>query len=193
MKLTMARNSIFSILLRSPWWMSAAIAALLFAVAIAIATPASSAVLTFAALPFVAIAAIAAWKQRYLPSRVRIERTEAALQAMSWSTFAGVLEEGFRDDGCTVTRLNSGPCDFELRRKNRLAAVSAKRWKASRVGVQALRELAAAREARGAQEAIYVTTGEISAQAAEYARANDIQFLTASELARLLPRISRGK
>lgn len=188
----MAQNSIFAILLRSSWWISAAIALLLLAGAKVLPNPAVSAVLVFAALPFVVLAAIAGWKQRHMPSSARVEQTADAVRAMSWQTFSAVLHEGFRQDGCEVVRLSGEQADFELRRKDRLAVVSAKRWKASRVGVQALRELNAARQARGAHEGIYVTTGEVSEQATAYANANQIRFISERELARLLPRLPKN-
>lgn len=188
----MAQNSIFAILLRSPWWISAAIALFLIAGAKVLPNPALAAALLFAALPFVVLAAIAGWKQRHVPSSARVEQTANAVRAMSWQTFSAVLHEGFRQDGCNVTRLTGEQADFALQRKDRLAVVSAKRWKASRVGVQALRELSAARLARGAHEGIYVTTGEVSEQARAYANTNQIRFCTEQELARLLPKVSKG-
>jgi len=184
----MAQNSIFSILLRSSWWISAAIALALIGAAAAVEHPSVSAVLLFAAVPFTVIAAIAAWKQRHRPARAKVEQTAAAVQTMSWSQFANTLEQAFRNDGCEVKRLNHSNADFELQRKNRIAIVSAKRWKASRVGVQTLLELTAVRETRNAHEAIYVTLGEVSEPAAQYAKANHIQFITVNELARLLPK-----
>lgn len=190
MKLKLAQNSIFAILLRSPWWASAAIALILLACAAAVTHPTLTALLIFASLPFFVIAPMSAWKRRHIPSPARTERTTAAVRAMSWETFSKVLHEGFREDGCEVTRLQGQAADYALLRNHRLAVVSAKRWKAARVGVQALRELQAAREAHNAQEAIYVTLGEISEAAQAYANANQIQFLSGSALTRLLPQLS---
>ena len=189
-KLKPAPNSIFAILLRSSWWISAAIALVLIASALASTRPTFTAVLFFAALPFLVIAAMAAWKQRNVPSAARVERATNAARAMPWETFSKVLQEGLRQDGCEVTVLQGGPADYVLRRKNRLAVVGAKRWKASRVGVQALQELNAVRETHGAHDAIYVTIGEISAPALAYAKANQIQFMAEAELTRLLPQLS---
>ena len=189
-KLKPAPNSIFAILLRSSWWISAAIALVLIASALASTRPTFTAVLFFAALPFPVIAATAAWKQRNVPSAARVERATNAARAMPWETFSKVLQEGLRQDGCEVTVLQGGPADYVVRRKNRLAVVGAKRWKASRVGVQALQELNAVRETHGAHDAIYVTIGEISAPALAYAKANQIQFMAEAELTRLLPQLS---
>jgi len=187
----MAQNSIFATLLRSSWWISAAMALVLLVAAAASPNPAISAVLFSAALPFIVIAGIAAWKQRHAPSAALVQSTADAVRAMSWQTFSSVLHEGFRQDGCEIKRLTGEQVDFELRRKGRIAVVNAKRWKASRVGVQDLRELNDVRTKHQAHEAIYVTTGEISDQAAAYANANDIRFLSERELARLLRRVPK--
>lgn len=191
MKLKLAQNSIFAILLRSSWGVSALIALAFFAGALASTHPTLTAVLFFGALPFVVISIMAAWKQRKLPSAARIEQTLLAVRGMSWEAFSTILQEGLVADGCTVTRLRGGPADYLLERGNRLALVSAKRWKASQVGVQALRDLDAARQTHEAHEGIYVTLGEISEAAQAYAKHNHIRFLTAVELARLLPKLDR--
>lgn len=192
-KFKMAQNSIFAILLRSSWWISAAIALLFFAGAAGAPNPTVTVVLFFGALPFVVLAAVAAWKQRHLPSATSVARVAERVQAMSWQEFSSVLQTGFREDGCEVTVLNGQQADFSLRRKHRLAVVSAKRWKASRVGVQQLKELHAARQAHDGHESIYVTLGEISDAARAYAKTNQIQFMTASELARLLPKLAKPR
>ncbi|GAA5235218.1 restriction endonuclease [Verticiella sediminum] len=188
MKFQMPRNSVFAMLLRSAWWVSALIAVVLLAASQLVTAPFLAAFLLFASFPFAVIAAVAGWKQRNRPSAQRVERTANAVRAMSWAEFSGVLQEGLRRDGCETVACKSEHADFEARRQGRIALVSARRWKASRVGVQALSRLEAQRQARGAHEAIYVTVGDISEQAAAYAQANHIKFMTAPELARLLPR-----
>lgn len=191
MKLKIAQNSIFAILLRSSWGVSALIALAFFAGALASTHPTLTAVLFFAALPFAVISAMAAWRQRKMPSPARIEQTTNAVRGMSWDAFSAVLHDGFVEDGCEVTRLQNGPVDYLLRRQNRLAVVSAKRWKASRIGVQALRELDAARRSHDAHEGIYVTTGEVSDTALAYAKAHQIRFMSPPELARLMPELGK--
>ena len=189
MKLKLAQNSIFAILLRSSWWISALVALVLLAISQAVSSPLITTFLVFASVPFVVISIIAAWKQRNAPSAARIERTADAVRNMSWEAFSAVLHDGFSEDGCEVTRLQGEPADYLLRRQGRLAVVSAKRWKASRVGVQALRDLNARREAHEAHEGVYVTLGEISEQAQAYAKANQIRFMSETELAKLLPQL----
>ncbi len=74
-----------------------------------------------------------------------------------------------------------------LTRSGRVAVVSARRWKAARIGVDSLKTLVVLRQSLDAQESIFVTLGEISEGARAFASENEVQFMTANELARLLP------
>ena len=67
------------------------------------------------------------------------------------------------------------------------ALVSCKRWKAAKPGVEHLRELVAAVQAHGeAREAMYVTLGELSSNAQQFAKENNIRVLQGPALAQLL-------
>ena len=83
MKFQIAKDSLFAILLRSPWWISIAIAAGIVAVVnfVLPAVPAGYAV--FAALPFLVIGAVAGWRQLRQPSAARVDDTLEAVRAMS--------------------------------------------------------------------------------------------------------------
>ncbi len=184
----MAKNSLFGILLRSRWWISLLVAAALVVVGFAALPPAYAPFPVFAAIPFVAIAGIAAWKQRGKPSRARVEQTAAALAGMPWPAFAATLEAALRRDGCEVRRLDGAAADFEATRAGSgRALVAARRWKAAHVGVEPLQRLEAARAKAGAGESIYVALGEISAAAHAYAGRHNIRFMDAEALTRLLP------
>src|SRR4051812_28873468 len=111
MKLQMHSNSLFAVLLRSPWWVAGLVAVGAFG-ATRIFLPAEFA--AFAAVPFAGIAAYVAGKQLRAPSSRHIDRTLERLQAMSWDEFSQALEEGFSRDGYTVKRLGSKGADFEL-------------------------------------------------------------------------------
>jgi restriction system protein len=186
MKLKMAKNSIFAVLLRSPWWMSAGVAVLLSAGGFAALPLEYAAMGVFAAVPFAVIAIMAAYKQLRAPSETRVQAVAEATAAMSWADFANTVEAGFKRDGCEVQRLQTPGADFALSKDGHVAIVSAKRWKAARVGVEPLRELQAAREKRGAREAIYIALGDVSDNAWKYAKAQGVSLMTAPELAKLL-------
>lgn len=185
MKLQMAKNSLFAILLRSPWWISLAIATALSTVAWVLLPAEWRIAGALSSFPFVVIAAMAAWRQRDLPSAARIEQTVASVSALAWPAFADLLEQAFRRDGHDPTR-RGGAADFSLERKGRTMLVSARRWKAARTGLEPLRELQAARESAEAADALYIGFGELSEQAVDYARQNRIAVWQAAELAQAL-------
>jgi restriction system protein len=184
-RLKMAERSIFATLLRSPWWISVAIAA---AVALAgryivydkYAVP----VITMA-LPFLVIAAISFWKKRDIPSAGRIDRTVEAVMAMSWRDFSAVMEEAYKREGFAVARAN-GAADFVLVKAGRTTLVSCKRWKAVSHGVEPLRELVAEREAQEASEARYVCITRLADKAQRCLEEEGVVLIDALELAKLL-------
>jgi len=180
----MHQNSLFAVLLRSPWWASALVA-LGLAGGLRLVIPTLYAV--FAALPFAVIAAYVGWKQLRAPSAKRIEGTLERVRAMPWAEFSGAMEQAFRKEGYTVNRL-AAQADFELVQGWKSTLVACKRWKATRTGVEPLRELDAACRARKAQGGIYVAAGEVTAQAAAFAAEKNIRLLHGAELARMLPR-----
>lgn len=188
MKFKLSKNSTFAVLLRSPWWISAALALLMTGLTAAL-VPSYLAFGMFAALPFAVIAVVSAWQRRKLPSSSRVERTLTAVRAMSWTEFAKVLEGALRDDGCEVERLGENAADFKLIKRGRVSVVSAKRWKTARVGIEPLRELLAARNRHDAMECMFVATGEVTDNAEQFATENRIQVVDATQLAMLLPRL----
>ena len=179
----MAKNSLFAILLRSPWWISFVVAAGLIA-ALRLVLPDMYA--AFAALPFMVIGAYAGWQQLRAPSAAAVARKLAALRAMSGEEFSGALEQAFRRDGYTVTRLDAQAADLELTRSGRCSLVACKRWKATRTGIEPLRELHAARRKREAHECIYISAGEITDNALAYSVEKNVRLLHGVELAKLL-------
>lgn len=192
MKLKMNQNSIFAVLLRSPWWVSAGIAAALFAV-VRLALPAEFALYAFfVALPFAVIAANVLWKQLRMPSEAKVAGKLEALRALSSQEFSDVLEDAFRRDGCEVRRIAGNGADFELTKAGRVTLVGCKRWKVARTGIEPLRELDAARQAHEAHDAIYVASGEITDTARAFAGEKKIRLIDAIGLAQLVPRLPAG-
>lgn len=189
MKFQMHKNSLFAVLLRSPWWISVAIALGIFLLA-RFWLPEAYAF--FVALPFMAIGSYAGWQQLRKPSADRVAATLAALRAMSWGEFSNALEEAFRRDGFVVNRLRGAAADFELTKANRVSLVSCKRWKVARAGIEPLRDLYAAKQARDAHECIYVAAGELTDNARAFAAEKNMRLVHGAELVKLLPRIGRG-
>jgi len=182
MKLTLHRNSLFAILGRSQWWVSALLAAGVFG-GTRLFLPVEMA--AFAALPFVVTAAYAGWKRLRTPSAGRIAATLERLTAMPREGFTAALEAGWRREGYEVSRAGGAQFDLELRRGGKVSLVVCRRWKAERTGVEPLRELHAAGRKREADELIYVAAGGITEQALAFAAENKVRLLYGAELARL--------
>ena len=191
MKFQISKNSLFAVLLRSQWWISFAIAAGIVALVKAIlpAIPVSYAV--FAALPFIVIGAIAAWKQLRAPSATRSPRRSrrstrcrGEISPARWRTPSR--------DGYRVNRVAGGAADFEMTKAGRTSLVACKRWKVARTGVDPLRDLHAAKDAREANECVYIAAGEITDGARKFALEKKIRLVDGAELARLLPRAGRA-
>ena len=185
MRLKMAPNSLFAILLRSPWWISFAVAVLLVG--------ASRALLpleywTFGAMggfPFLVIGAIALFQQLRRPGSRRVQAISQAVRAMAWRDFSQALDEAFTRDGFRVARID-GAADFTVTRAGRTALVAARRWKAARHGEEALAALHAQMRAQDASECTYIALGELSANAQRYARVHGIQVMQEAGLVQML-------
>lgn len=186
MRFEMHKNSLFAVLLRSPWWASLAVAAGIVAVLRLVLPDVYAIYAIFSAAPFVAIATYAAWKQLHAPSAAKLAQQLETLRAQPWEAFAGAVESAYRRDGYAVSRFDGRVADFELTKAGRVSLVSCKRWKAARTGVEPLRELHAARDKRAAHECVYIVVGEISANALSFSAQNNVKLLQGPELAKLL-------
>jgi restriction system protein len=181
----MSENSLFAYLLRSPWWISLAVAAaLVLAARFVLPEEYVFYALSFA-IPFVVIASMSAWRHRDVPSDARVAATLEAVLSMSWRDFSALLEQALQRDGYLVTR-STGAADFTLVKDGRTVLLSCKRWKAATHGLEALRELDSARREQDAREAIYVAAGKVSDNALRFAAENRIKLMQGPELARLL-------
>jgi restriction system protein len=194
MKWRMADNSLFAILLRSPWWASALIALAVGLVAAALLPADLRVAGALSGFPFVVIAALAAWRQRQLPSAARVEAVRAAVGAMAWPAFAALLETAFARDGYRVQRAKGDAgADFVLERQGRRMHVSARRWKSAQTGLETLRALQAAREAAEedlVNDALVIALGPLSDSARAFAAEKRIAVWQAAEVAQALKGIA---
>jgi restriction system protein len=184
----MHENSLFAVLLRSPWWISIALAVGIgvlgrFALE-KFSLPGIYAV--FFGLPFFVIGCYAGWQQLRAPSAARVAAELDALRAMSWEAFSGALEAAYRSQGYAVAPAGVPGADMELSKAGRISLVSCKRWKAARTGIEPLRDLDAARKKAQAGECIYLAAGEVSANATAFAVEKGIRLLQGAELAALV-------
>lgn len=192
MQFKMAENSLFAILMRSPWWASALVAAGIAALSFAL-LPSDYVIFGLAvALPFPVIAGIAAWRQWQAPSTTHIESVREAVAGMNWKAFAAALESAWRARGLEVERLDAADADFELTQGWRKTVVLARRWKVAQLGAEPIRALDRVRERREAQAAAVIVIGEISAAARKLALERKVELLDAKSLGALLTVVPKG-
>lgn len=186
MKFKMAKNSVFAVLLRSPWWISTVIAAGIVIAAGGLLPALYVPFGMMAGLPFLVIGFITAWRQWQAPDPVRLSAALARAGAMSWRDFSNALEQAFGRQGYVVTRLNSPAADFQLTRNGATTLVSCKRWKAANHGVDGLRDLAVEQQAQAAQHGTYISLASVTDKAQRYAKEQGIRLMTPAELGQLM-------
>ena len=186
MKFKMSEKSLFATLLRAPWWVSFVVMLAVALVAGALLPDAYKIAGMLGAFPFLVIGIMAAWRQRNAISPERIQQLADQARSMGWRDFSILVEEALRQQGFEVSRLSSGPADFQIEKNGRITLVSAKRWKAATVGAEHLRELLAARESQQAFSCTCMSLGTFSPSAIDLASQNPIQLLGPANIAQLM-------
>ena len=187
MKFKIPENSLFALLLRSPWWISFVLVAGIALVSRAL-LPAEYFVLgALSSFPIFVVGCMAAWRQLRAPSAAKVHQMLDSTQSMPWSAFSQALTHAWVGQGFDVNVASKGPVDLRLTKGEHTILVSAKRWKAATHGIEPLRELYNAVQAQNAQGAIYVAgQGSVSESAALFARDHGITLAQGPALAALL-------
>lgn len=180
----MSEKSLFAVLLRSPWWVSFVLVAVVALVAGAFLPKEYVGAGMLGGFPFFVIGCMAWWRQRNLPSPALTEKVLQSISSMGWRDFSALLETAFTRQGYAVTPLQ-GAADMQLEKKGVLTVVSAKRWKAAALGIEPLRELVATRDQLQASNSVCITLGQVSAKAREYAAQNRITLISDADLVQL--------
>ncbi len=186
MKLKMAKNSMFAVLLRSPWWISIVVS-LLFALAARALLPEPYVPFgVMGGVPFLVIGAVAAFRQFRAPGEAEIARTLQSLADAPWRDFSVMLETAFRRQGFTIEKPSHEAADLQLTKAGRTTLVTARRWKASNHGVEPLRALVLAKTRQDASHCTYVSLAELGEKARRFATENQIDLLSGTTLVSLL-------
>lgn len=185
MKWTPRKNSLFAILLRSPWWYSFALALLVTLAAIALFPSNLKAAGALGSLPFVVIGVLALRRQLKQPSTAMVERTVQGLQALDWTRLAPLLQQTLRQQGYVVETSRRAEADFELLKDGRKALLLARRFKSTQTGIEPLSALRQTADELGLQDAIFVAMGELSDKAQNFATNKQVHIWRAPELAAL--------
>jgi len=188
MKLKMSDKSLFAILLRSPWWVSALLV-LVFVGASRALLPSEYVVFgAMGGFPFLVIAVVAAWRQWQAPDPTEVARQVERAMAMSWGEFSAQVIAGYERQGHVVQRLSQGAADFQLTRDGKVSLLHCKRWKAATMGVEPLRELVTERHTSGADALVVIALGTWSDSARKLAQTEQVQLVSPQDLAQLMSR-----
>jgi len=186
LKLKMAENSLFAILLRKPWWISLAIATAVAALARVLLPEKYAVAGMLGCLPFVVIAGMAAWRQRGLPSAAQSAQWLQRLQTMNARELSAAVEAAYRHQGYEVQPIKSPAADLALQKYGQTTLLGLRRWKAASTGVEPLRELQAAMKKHEADAGILLAAGEVGDKARSFAKDADIQLVDADQLVKML-------
>lgn len=185
MAFKMAKGSLFAVLLRSPWWYSILIGSLILAASLFF-TDAQYIVLSITgSLPFFGIGSYAGYKQLQQPSQKRVLEVIEQTKKMPAAIVAKKIAENYIKKGYKSIAFKGNAADLELTYGGRKLLLCNKRLKAANTGIESLKSLVAAGEKVEATGYLYVTLGEISDSAQDYAESNKIELIQANRFAAL--------
>ena len=176
------KESLFQILLRQPWWVTLIVAFLVFGITRLVYPP----VAPFMAVPFVILGAVIAFRQWRGAAPLDAYERLAALRAMDWDEFSGLIAEAYRKRGYAVHPATGTGYDFRLTKEGRVTLLQCRRWKVNQVGAGPLRDLAKAVEREDASHGICISAGEFSAPARVLTRTEPLTLVGGEELVRLV-------
>jgi restriction system protein len=112
--------------------------------------------------------------------------TTAGLLDMSWREFEILVGEYFQRQGYSVSvgggAEPDGGVDIELNKDSERFLVQCKQWRATKVGVDVVRQLYGVMAARGAVGSFVVTSGAFTADAQAFAKGRNIQLVGGKQL-----------
>lgn len=185
MKFKMAKGSLFAVLLRSPWWYSVLIG-LLFILIILAVTDAKYVILSIIVpIPFFLIGGYAGFKQWQQPSQKRVLEVSEQARKMSAVSISEKIAANYIKSGYQSSTFKGNDADLEFVRGHQKLLLCSKRFKAANTGIEPLKRLVAAGEAIEARGYLYLTLGEVSASAYNYAEENSIEIIESNRLAML--------
>ncbi len=182
----MAENSVFAILLRSSWWISVVVGAVIVLLCLALLPKDIRFVGAAGSLPFLVIGAIAAKRQWKEPSSTATEALLAQATSLSARELQAWLTRAWQAEGYSVAPRKQADADIELQREGKTTLVLTKRSKAGVHGIEPLRALHEAALQANAACAYVLLQGELSENARLFARDHQIAVLQGKGLATLL-------
>ena len=128
----------------------------------------------------------------------RFDKTKSLtdIRSLTWRQFESFTAEAYKRQGYTVIETPEGPdngIDLVLRKDGEKTYVQCKHWKANSVGVEKIRELLGSMTAGGAHNGIFVTSGQYTTPAREFARECGIRLVDGEGLAALIGDVTGEK
>jgi len=185
MKFKMAENSIFAILLRSTWWYSVLIGLVIIALCTAVTDAKYIALSITAGLPFLVVGGWACFKQSQQPSQKRVLEVTEQAKKMQALAVAQKIADNYISNGYESNIYKGNGAEIELTRGHQKLLICAKRFKAANTGIEPLKSLVAVGETVDATGYLYVTLGDVTDIALDYAQQNRIEIVQSSRLASL--------
>ncbi len=181
-------NSLFAILLRSPWWFSALLVVGFVLLSRLLLSDEYWKFGAVGAFPFVITAVLALKRQLKAPKVSTINTQIEALRNMPWPQFSEKIVQSLTQQGYTIAKLQSATgADFLISKQDQKIVLAAKRWKAANLGESELHQLNKAKQFHKADGAWYITVGNVSNKAVLFANKNQIELLQDALLVQRLP------
>ena len=186
------KNSWADNLVLAPWWVSAVLALLAYALLpnvlpAAVVNGGLVVLITFALLALSAISALRSLRTKLL---LGAQTGLDSLRNLPWKHFEDVLAEAYRLQGYHVKEMlgsgADGGVDLLLRKDEQVVVVQCKRWKGKPVPVQVVRELYGVMIDRRASAAKVVATTTFTADAVAFAKDKPIELVDSNALLRLV-------
>ena len=177
------KNSWADNLVLAPWWVSAVLALLAYAILssvlpVPVVKGGLVGIITFGLLGISAISALRSLKNSSL---LDAQTGLDSLRDLPWKRFEDVLAEAYRRQGYHVAEMLStgadAGVDLLLRKDGRVVVVQCKRWRGKPVSVQVVRELYGVMMDQRASAAKLVATTSFTADAVAFAKDKPIELM----------------
>jgi restriction system protein len=143
-------------------------------------------------IPFIFIvgAVVSALKRKRRRKLLDQQSSIESNSALSWQEFELLVAEAFRRKGFEVTENGGGGADggidLILKKNGKKSIVQCKRWKTFSIGVPLIRELYGVMTAERANDCVFVSSGNYTAEARLFAEEKPIWLIDGSELLELV-------
>jgi restriction system protein len=142
---------------------------------------------------FVIGACISSFKSKH---RIKLLDKQSGIESirdMSWQDFELLVGEAFRRKGFEVKENGGGGADggidLVLNKNGKKSIVQCKRWKTFSIGVPLIRELYGVMTSERANDCIFVSSGNYTAEARLFAEDKPIWLIDGSELSKMIAEV----